>query len=50
MERIKHLLKITSEFRSHRNNMTKEYIFLENGEFLTLGIECLIFNNDLYEI
>lgn len=50
MERIKQLLKITSEFRSHRNNMAKEYIFLENGEFLTLGIECLIFNNDLFRI
>jgi hypothetical protein len=45
MEKIKQVLKITSEFRSHKDNMAKEYALLENGEFLTLGRDCLLFEN-----
>ncbi len=45
MEKIKQVLKLTSEFRSHRDNMAKEYALLDNGEFLTLGRDCILTDN-----
>jgi hypothetical protein len=45
MDKIKQVLKLTSEFRSHQHNMAKEYALLENGEFLTLGRDCIFVNN-----
>ena len=45
MEKIKQVLKITSEYRFHPDNMAKEYVLLENGEFLQLGRDCMLYKN-----
>lgn len=50
MERLFKLLKATSEYASHNNNMAKEYILREDGSHLTLGDNCFYLNGHYYEI
>lgn len=45
--RIIEVLKKTSEYRHHKNNLAKEYVLTESGEFLTLGKNCYILENKL---
>lgn len=45
MEKIKKVLEISSKDVYHQNNLAKEYAIFENGDFLEIGKDCLIFEN-----
>jgi len=50
MNRIKNVLRDSSEFRSHNSNMAKEYVLFDDDTFLTLGIDCMYVNDNLYVV
>jgi len=48
-DRVKNLLKETSYYVHHGSNMAKEYILMEDGEWLTIGQNCININRNLYK-
>jgi hypothetical protein len=48
VEKLKKLLKVVSEGRSHLTNTAKEYVLLGDDTFLEIGKDCFLINGMLF--